>query len=472
MIKFGKLMLAGLWLSLSAATFAQEPGTEAPAAPTPAPPPAPVAEVAKVDVAAAYRREYAFLQAQKRELEGRIAALRGSQQAERDALEARVSGVENRVVAATSQGDDLREQVELATERQESNRDNRDTLQATFDQAAATLEGLGETGAQGDEFDALGDVEKVDKVFALAREKAAKLSQVRRENGRFFLADGTEVDGEIIYIGNIAAFGRSARGSGALAPAGSNRLKLWDLGTSDTAEALASNQQPAVLKTFLYENLSTAVTEKKAETLYQHINSGGTIGWIIVALGSLGLLMAALRALFLNGAAASTDKLTTDVSRLVQANKLDDALELCKRSSGSTARVLAATVRNLDRERAHLEDIISEQLLHESSQLNRFGNMILVIAAVAPLLGLLGTVTGMIATFDIITEFGTSDPKLLSGGIAIALVTTELGLIAAIPNLLIGNVLSGWAESIKDRIEKAALTVSNLYLNARAARSA
>jgi biopolymer transport protein ExbB len=88
----------------------------------------------------------------------------------------------------------------------------------------------------------------------------------------------------------------------------------------------------------------------------------------------------------------------------------------------------------------------------------------MVIAAVAPLLGLLGTVTGMIATFDIITEFGTGDPKLLSSGIAIALITTEVGLAVAIPALIFGNLLSGWAESIKDDMEKAALHVMNRYL--------
>jgi biopolymer transport protein ExbB len=99
--------------------------------------------------------------------------------------------------------------------------------------------------------------------------------------------------------------------------------------------------------------------------------------------------------------------------------------------------------------------------------LNRFGALILMIAAVAPLLGLLGTVTGMIQTFDVITEFGTSDPKLLAGGIAVALVTTELGLIVAIPCLLLGNLLSGWADGIKDDMEQGALKVINLHLQHR-----
>jgi biopolymer transport protein ExbB len=101
--------------------------------------------------------------------------------------------------------------------------------------------------------------------------------------------------------------------------------------------------------------------------------------------------------------------------------------------------------------------------MHESTRLDKLSSIILVIAAVAPLLGLLGTVTGMIATFDVITEFGTGDPKLLSGGISIALVTTELGLIVAIPLLLGGNLLNSWAESIKDNMEHSALHIVNEY---------
>src|SRR5690606_18595063 len=117
------------------------------------------------------------------------------------------------------------------------------------------------------------------------------------------------------------------------------------------------------------------------------------------------------------------------------------------------------------------EVIVSESILHESTHLSRFGSVITMIAAVAPLLGLLGTVTGMIQTFDVITEFGTSDPKLLSGGIATALVTTELGLIVAIPCLLFGNLLNGWSDRIKDDMEKAALRAINLY-QGNTARSA
>jgi len=171
--------------------------------------------------------------------------------------------------------------------------------------------------------------------------------------------------------------------------------------------------------------------------------------------------------MFLRRAGAATGKIVYQVGALVRNGKVAEALEACKKFKGATARVVWMAVSNLERDRAHLQDIISEAILHESSHLNRFGAMILVIAAVAPLLGLLGTVTGMITTFDIITEFGTGDPKWLSGGISIALVTTEIGLAVAIPALLAGNILSGWSESIKDDMEKGALGVINQYKDFR-----
>lgn len=80
--------------------------------------------------------------------------------------------------------------------------------------------------------------------------------------------------------------------------------------------------------------------------------------------------------------------------------------------------------------------------------------MLKLLAALAPMLGLLGTVTGMIETFQVITQFGNGDPKVMAGGISMALVTTVLGLVAAMPLLLAHNVLSSQAENIRNILEK------------------
>ena len=308
---------------------------------------------------------------------------------------------------------------------------------------------------------AVGD--KVAQLFAAADRKLGELSTVRKEAGKFFLADGTEVEGTLVRVGNVAVYGISERGTGALAPAGGGALKLWRDPAEDVARALEAGQAPAVLQTYLFESAAIAVSEPKVETFFTWMEKGGPIGYITIGLGFLAGLFALLRVLFLFQAGAKVQPIIESVTPLVQQRRIADAIEACKRHKGSAARVVTAALRNLDREREHLEDIISESILHESTRLNRFGAMIMMIAGVAPLLGLLGTVTGMIQTFDVITEFGTSDPKLLAGGIAVALVTTEQGLLVAIPCLLFGNLLSGWADRIKDDMEKGALKVINLF---------
>jgi biopolymer transport protein ExbB len=407
----------------------------------------------------AYQREFAFLQGQKRDLERRLARLRDTIESEKSGLQSEIRSLEAEVVEMRGRADRLDQLVFESERAVETARENADALAATFTQADFTLEDSWSPQ--------LGDrsptAEDVAGLFDAAMRFLADGHDVTRESGEFFLADGTRVSGDILRVGNVAAYGLSSRGNGALAPAGEGELKIWDADSAEAAQALAAGRQPDTLPIFLFESLNAEVERQEARGLFELINDGGVIGWIIFFLGIVGLILVVLRVVFLQRASAHTDTIQEAVSDHVRRGDRDAALEVLKRKKGATARVVAATIRNLDRDREHVEDIVSESILHENTHLNRFGALILVIAAVSPLLGLLGTVTGMIATFDVITEFGTGDPKLLSGGISIALVTTELGLIVAIPLILFGNLLSGWAENIKDDMEKAALRVINLY---------
>jgi biopolymer transport protein ExbB len=416
----------------------------------------------------AYKKEFAFLGAQRRQLKQQIEQTDAAAQQEAAALRSQIERLEEELLALGAQSDRLQAQLEEAERAAESNAGNSETLEAVFDQAGATLKKF-DAVIETDEFKALGDGAKIGKLFDVADDVVGGLSGLTRAPGGFYLQDGTKTDGTVIKVGNIAAFGVSERGSGILVPAGGGQLKLLERPAADAANGLARHEHPDPLPIFLWESLDKPVTEDQTQTLLAHIASGGLIGWLIVALGGLALLLIVLRAAFLKSASRSTGDLLNSVGDLVKCGSLNTALEECRRSKGSTGRVLAATIRNLDRDREHLEDVISESILNESAHLNRFGAFILVLAAVAPLLGLLGTVTGMIQTFDIITTFGTGDPKLLSGGISVALVTTELGLAVAIPALVLGHLLSGWSERIKDDMEKAALRVTNLHHQAKIA---
>lgn len=458
------LLLSGL---LPLAAFAQD---GAPAQPAPAPPAAAAANgtpAPTVNVEQAYRREYALLEAQKRELTARVNEIRQQTAAQKSRLEAEVAALENRVFAERAEAETATEELTRIEQAAFALAENAGFVDATLEQARSTLAGFGNESLSADDFAARDELGKLQGMFEQGIAQLGQLGEIRREAGAFFLADGTEVQGQIVRFGNIAAFGVSEQGSGALVPAGGERFRLWKDPAAESAQALAQGQLPATLQAYLFENTNTAVLDPEDKSFINEMKKGGLIGYIILALGLSAALLIVLRALFLQRAGASIQNIMDGVAPAVRARKIDDAIAAAKRFKGSAARVVTAALRNLDREREHLEDIVSESILHESTHLNRFGAYILMIAAVAPLLGLLGTVTGMIQTFDVITEFGTSDPKLLSGGIATALVTTMQGLIVAIPALLFGSLLNGWAESIKDDMEKAALKVVNLYQDVR-----
>jgi biopolymer transport protein ExbB len=173
--------------------------------------------------------------------------------------------------------------------------------------------------------------------------------------------------------------------------------------------------------------------------LKERLSQGGGIGYLILILGAIGLLMVIQRAigLFLarRGIEAQADSDEAD-----EKNPLG---RLQRIANGITSQNIDAIAMRLD-----------EQLAEESSLLSRGLPTVAVLAAVSPLLGLLGTVTGMIETFQQITLFGTGDPKMMSGGISQALVTTQLGLSVAIPLVLFHSLLTGRANRLVEKLGK------------------
>lgn len=146
---------------------------------------------------------------------------------------------------------------------------------------------------------------------------------------------------------------------------------------------------------------------------------------------------------------------------LLTNNEIDKAKALAKKKKGIHARILDTCLIHRQWKRSAAEKEVKEQLLAEVPQLEKYLNTIAVFAAASPLLGLLGTVTGMIRMFEAITKFGTGDPKLLAGGISEALITTEVGLIVAIPLLLIHNFLRNRRNRIQADMEMNAMVILN-----------
>ncbi len=160
----------------------------------------------------------------------------------------------------------------------------------------------------------------------------------------------------------------------------------------------------------------------QAPSLGERIDQGGTVGYIILALGAIGLLFA----------------LERFVSLMLLGNKVKRQLKKDKPSNDNPlGRVMLIKDKYPQADTETLELKLSEGILREVPKITRNLTFIKIISVVAPLMGLLGTVTGMINTFQAITLFGTGDPKLMAGGISQALVTTVLGLVVAIPMTLL-----------------------------------
>lgn len=411
----------------------------------------------------AYQREFVFLAEQKRELKRRVQAFKRRSAAQQAQLTDAVGTLESSLLAREAEALKLQDMLTTLEREAQSAEDAVQLIESVEDQARTTLGANGIEIPELNELDASNEEARLTALFDRAGALLRKLGSIQSHDGTFFLESGEKVAGTVINVGDVAAYGLSPQGSGVLAPAGGGALKLWDAPASATTRALAEGEKPSTLPVFLYESLERKVEADTGMSMWAHVASGGSIAWVIVALGAVGLVFIALRTVQLRTASTRFDVIEEKIGHLVREGKLEEAEAVARDLQGAAARVVAVVLNRVTHERQKLEDALSEALLAEDERLNRFGTVILVIAAVAPLLGLLGTVTGMIATFDVITQFGTGDPKMLSGGISTALVTTELGLIVAIPTLFLGSLLSGWAERVKDDVERAALRVLNIH---------
>jgi biopolymer transport protein ExbB len=153
--------------------------------------------------------------------------------------------------------------------------------------------------------------------------------------------------------------------------------------------------------------------------------------------------------------------LLADVLSACRQGQYEAAERMSTETGGVVGRTLAACLRRRTSGPTAMEDGISEQLLHEMPRLNRFLGGIATLGAVAPLLGLLGTVTGIIQTFGVIKIYSNANPGLMAGGISEALVTTATGLVIAIPILLVHSLLSGRMDGIVSDAEKSTATLYN-----------
>lgn len=193
---------------------------------------------------------------------------------------------------------------------------------------------------------------------------------------------------------------------------------------------------------------------KRQPTLIERVHQGGFVGYVIIVLGIFGLLLALVQGIRLSWQQIKVKKQTKNLAELKTNNLLGKVLSgLTNAGDSFTANQQTGKQSQVQ----GLEAKLDELLIKEAAPLEKGLALVKLLAAMAPLLGLLGTVTGMIATFQAITLFGTGDPSLMASGISQALVTTVLGLVTAVPLLLAHLLLQGRSRSLTRLLESQSL---------------
>ncbi len=201
--------------------------------------------------------------------------------------------------------------------------------------------------------------------------------------------------------------------------------------------------------------------EKARKTVDQYIADGGVVGYVIIGLGVAALLLTGFKAIeIVRFPVADPEEVDAILDDLADGSQAA-AAKRAERVVGVAGEMLTVGVKFAGEQRAVLEELLFEKVLRVRPTLERFLPFLAITAAAAPLLGLLGTVIGMINTFQLITIFGTGDAKSLSSGISEALMTTALGLVVAIPTLILHGALSRLAKRKIGLLEELSVAFVN-----------
>ena len=290
--------------------------------------------------------------------------------------------------------------------------------------------------------------------------------EVVLSTGLFVDRKGVEKEGDILTIGKFTAAYRADDETGYLRYSeGSNHFYALSAFPSwSVLRNLNKYMEGKADEICLDFSRGAALRQITHKTnLIDQVKNGGPLVWPILATGLFALIIAIERMIFLRRVHANTDRVMGKVNELALEGKWQECDKIAKDKKGRPAyNVLKTGLNARAEERETLESVLQEAILKELPRLERFLPTLNIMGAIAPLLGLLGTVTGMISTFHVITLYGTGDPRMMSGGISEALVTTMLGLSVAIPIMLVHTFLSRRVDHIIGDMEEKAVALTNI----------
>lgn len=291
----------------------------------------------------------------------------------------------------------------------------------------------------------LPSIAEIERLWFEVQREMVESGRVAKFSSEVIKPNGDRGEQEVVRVGiwNLVSDGKYLR----YTPEG-NKLEELPRQPSGAITDTAANLQDTTTGLVAFGidptgptggSLLTALIDK--ETVSEQWHHGGTVGYVISAIGVFGVLLGVWRILVLSTINA----------------KVNSQLKSAKANTNNPlGRVMKVAEDNPKVDNETLELKLEEAVLKERPAIESGLSVLKIIAAVAPLLGLLGTVVGMIQTFQAITMFGAGDPKTMAGGISAALVTTVLGLVVAIPVVLMHTFVNGRAKRIVHILDEQA----------------
>ncbi|WNZ55997.1 MotA/TolQ/ExbB proton channel family protein [Microbulbifer sp. MKSA007] len=285
-------------------------------------------------------------------------------------------------------------------------------------------------------------IEEIERLWFEIQRETVESGKIVKFNATVIKPNGEQADQEVVRVGNfnLVSNGKYLEMNNAYKMA--ELIRQPDAKFQGMAEALQASTSG--FSAFGVDPTGpTGGSYLKAminsPDIVERWHQGGIVGYIISAVGAFAMLLAIFRLIILTGVGAK-------VNAQLRSSTPN--------TNNPLGRVLAVAEENKGVDGETLELKMEEAVLKERPAIESGLNLLKIIAMVAPLLGLLGTVTGMIITFQAITIFGAGDPKAMAGGISSALITTVLGLVVAIPTVLMHTVVNGRAKRVLHILEE------------------
>jgi len=290
---------------------------------------------------------------------------------------------------------------------------------------------------------ALPDLSTIRNLWQTLRQEARLSAQLTRVNAPVIQPDGSTDTEEVVRLGAFSLIGTKGAGSEPRYLVADEQLGAL---REPARQPTSARQLPSYLSASTIAPVSVDPSrgallniEASAPSIAERIRQGGTIGYLIIALGGVGLAIAVWRLLALGRLSLGIRRQLSAPQSPTEDNPLGRVM-LAARSAPVSSSEFA--------EGGLTEARLDEAVLRELPAIERGQSVIRLLAGIAPLMGLLGTVTGMIATFQAITAYGSGDAKLMAAGISQALITTVLGLIVAVPLLLLHSWVSSRSKEL------------------------